>query len=305
MQGPAIPQFLSHLPKTTLDFGVMIALATGVAKTFEWFDPSLSKDSRVALGRLLTNLPPDKAVKSWSAVFPSFIDRVFGPRPGSWHFIRRSCLASMIAVTIVTFVYLRVTERPKGDDGFYYFAILTVMLISLVTNCVPDYFSLLISRFFVKLLSRNQTIKKTIGVLIADLLATATFAFCILWLVDSFLEFTALHGFVLPLHSLPDVLESSFGQTLKEIRECLHPDESNILILLLSPFFTSIWLWLYILSLGVFKVVHKAFSGWARIAPYLDLQEKPLVALGRVAGVIAAIGYASFVGVLWIFRHMH
>src|ERR1700733_2783974 len=96
------PTNLSHWT-SWIDGASVVAVAVGVAKAFDWFDGLISDDSRVALWLHMANVPSNESIDSWANVFPKLIDRVFGTRALSWKFILRSCFASLIAVTVVTF----------------------------------------------------------------------------------------------------------------------------------------------------------------------------------------------------------
>ena len=43
-------------------------------------------------------------------------------------------------------------------------------------------------------------------------------------------------------------------------------------------------------------------GGW--LIPYLDIEKKPLVAIGRVAGLVAATLYAFVLGLIWLYGHL-
>ena len=49
----------------------------------------------------------------------------------------------------------------------------------------------------------------------------------------------------------------------------------------LSSLFTSIWVWLYVGSIVTIRLLHNVRAIWVRMAPYLDIDKKPLVAMRR------------------------
>lgn len=76
-------------------------------------------------------------------------------------------------------------------------------------------------------------------------------------------------------------------------------------IVLYSSLFTSVWVWLYVGTIFAIKLLHRVRSIWVKLTPYLDIEKKPLVAIGRVAGLLAGAGYAVILGFIWIGRHWH
>lgn len=43
---------------------------------------------------------------------------------------------------------------------------------------------------------------------------------------------------------------------------------------------------------------------WVKIAPFLDLERKPMKAIGRVAGVIAWLGYLAVVACVRLWQRL-
>ena len=72
-----------------------------------------------------------------------------------------------------------------------------------------------------------------------------------------------------------------------------------------SAFFTSVWLWLYVASIVIIKLLRSIRAAWVKVVPYLDIEKKPVIAIGRVAGLLAGAGYAVILGFIWIGRHWH
>lgn len=52
------------------------------------------------------------------------------------------------------------------------------------------------------------------------------------------------------------------------------------------------------------KLLHNVRWLWAKVSRYLDIDKKPLVALGRVAGLMAGAGYALILGIAWSVKHL-
>jgi hypothetical protein len=74
-------------------------------------------------------------------------------------------------------------------------------------------------------------------------------------------------------------------------------------VFIFSAFFTSIWLWLYLISTGLIRMLQRARTIWIRVLPFLDIEKKPLVAIGKVAGILAGGVFAAILWIDWLIRH--
>jgi hypothetical protein len=306
---------LSHW-KLWIGAGSVVAVALGVAKAFEWFDGLISDKSRVALWYYLADVPSDEQIESWGSVFPKLIDRVFGPKALSWKFFLRSCIASALAVLLVLVLLTRVDKQyVQILDPF---PLLLLLLYSMVFNAFPDYMSLVLNRYFVKLMEYETTarrlvskaqLKLIVGILGLDTLLTALLAI---------LSFSLGYGFFATLQQMVFNEDIPFWPTYSgEVRRLLyHPaDLMRALfgldrgweivsiagrIFFFSGFFTSIWIWLYVLSIFSIKIAHKIRPVWLKLLPYLDIEKKPMQAIGRIAGVLAGASWGAILVLEWL-----
>jgi hypothetical protein len=76
-------------------------------------------------------------------------------------------------------------------------------------------------------------------------------------------------------------------------------------IFVVASFFTSIWVWLYVLASVAIKMLHKVRFIWIKIVPFVDIENKPMTAIGRVAGLLAGAAYAVALGGVWLYQHLH
>ena len=295
---------LEHLKSWTalIDGVSLIAVVTGVAKAFEWFDGMVNDEGRQALTNQLKNYPTDERIDSWATVFPNLIDRVFGTRVLSPIFLMKSFYASMIAIILVRLVYLRFLIGYLTINAITS-SILSAVIFTLGTSFIPDYFSLLVSRKIVNSIGRDSSIRRIVLLLLCDTAATTLLA----WFA------CALGILTLPIlapsygaDNVHDIWLSSLitgkGYGPAGFDQTEH--FANLYTTTFySAYFTSIWLWLYILSIFCIKVLHKVRRIWVKVMPYLDIERKPLVAIGRVAGLLAGVGYALILGIVWAVHH--
>jgi hypothetical protein len=66
------------------------------------------------------------------------------------------------------------------------------------------------------------------------------------------------------------------------------PSEEKIAIYFYSAFFTSLWLWLYVLAGFSITLARRICFIWVRVSRYLDIDKKPLGCIGKVGGLVLA-----------------
>ena len=124
-------------------FGLGLGLFYGVQKFFDLVGDRLNEDTKLEIAVWLLGVEVGKRVEPWPDTFAKLFDRVFGKRHLSWTCFYRSCLASY-SVFAVVMTSLIVSQRKNGLPTLD--NILLFMLLGLIGNVVPDYFSLLESR---------------------------------------------------------------------------------------------------------------------------------------------------------------
>jgi hypothetical protein len=293
-----IPSQLNHSLIALIDGGSVVGVVVGVAKAFEWLDGMVNDAGREALSNQLRDAPSDERMDSWATVFPKLIDTVFGKRPLSWTFFVRSCIASVLAVSVVTLIRFRLAHETVPTVPEFGIAAALFLLFVSLANFIPDYVSLLISRVIVKMMVLRNTTTNIFALLVLDTLLTAIVAtFSVLVVLLAFEMTDVIVSHRVPLwNTVLDYWQS--GEWLRLTR-------GGEGIFFYSAFFTSIWVWLYVLSIVVIKLLHHARAIWVKLTPYLDIEKKPLVAIGRVAGLLAGAGYAVILGFIWIGSHWH
>jgi hypothetical protein len=329
-----IPTQFTHSLIALIDGGSIVAVVVGVAKAFEWFDGMVSDAGRQALSNQLNNAPSEERIDSWAMVFPRLIDRIFGDRALSWRFFARSTVASAMAVLIISLIATRVgyAKLPIGARAqmpwyaLYIPVLRWSLLLAIMTNIIPDYCALLVSRTFVRLMAKRPKPGFIVLLMIMDTIVTCSIglvsvSLAILVITDLALTVAGWnmhgHGFahgifgnlalvnwirliknVLLLKWLLGSQGAVFTSTLDFINNFLR-------ILFFSGSFTSVWVWLYVVSILIIKLLHKLRGFWVKIMPFLDIEKRPMIAIGRVAGLLAGAGYAVILSFLWIGRHWH
>jgi hypothetical protein len=309
---------LDDLPRWSLllNGASIVATAYAIAKAFDWLDDLISDESRVALWYYLADFPSDERIESWASVFPKLIDKVFGRRAISWSFFFRSSIASVLAVSVLFFIIV----LPLGLNGPQFLSItgLLIVLIALVSNVTTDYVSLIVSRTFIQLIERFPKLHTILILLTLDFAVTAGLGiFCTTVAINVFyivLEVMRICYGYSTLGDLPNNLSILLSPSSWNLAHTYHllfrADTTHdihftavVRVFFLSGFFTSVWLWIYIVSIFAIKAFHRIEPRWLTLLPYLNIEKKPMQAIGRIAGILAAGGYAMILVLVWLSRH--
>jgi hypothetical protein len=285
-----------------------VGIVTGITKGFEWFEPVLGEDAQLRLSRWLTNVPGDEQIDAWAGVFPNLIDRVFGPKALSWKFFFRSCVASVIAVTALFILgFLVLGERGLLKDIADLGASLVRLIgltffLALLDNCIPDYLSVIISRFIVRLMAKRPDVERVALYLLLDTALTLLLALA--WNIAVYVGYmcasapTTTANLFRSGHGLSFVLSQSWV-TLTGI--AYYP---IMWVYVGASLFTSVWVWLYILASVSIRILHKVRFVWVKVVPFLNLDKKPMQSIGRLAGLMAGVGYLALSLGVWLIRHL-
>jgi hypothetical protein len=282
--------------------GSWVAITGGIWTLFSRAETVTSPEAKVSISRWLKNVRLEGTSTNWPSTFADVFDSIFGKRHFSWRCFWRSCVASIAAVVVMTLIWAAL--RPQEFKNFLYprpifassepptfepWAVLLVFLGSAFLNFIPDYLSLLESRYVLRLMRSRTSSLQVFALLIVDLLATAAIALCVMGL------FTAL--FLLPIDSdevtFSSVLTISKGLILGTTLsvEFFLQWPIPIGVWFYSTFFTSVWVWLYALSGLAVKVGEYLGITLTRLRWALDIENKPLHSLGMVSILLVSLIY--------------
>jgi len=125
-------------------------VTSGIWKLFESIETVVSPEAKESTSKWLAQLSLEDHFTSWAKIFSGVFDHIFGTRHPSRRCFRRSSIASLIAVLVMTlfWAYLRTEEFMAfiDEDGTVV-GILVIFITSVILNLVPDYLSLLESRY--------------------------------------------------------------------------------------------------------------------------------------------------------------
>jgi hypothetical protein len=296
-----ITKFINSPPGQLAAGGVLAGI---VWKFFERVEAVLTDQTKLEIAVWLLGVKIGQKVEPWHDTFSRIFDRVFGQTHFSWSCFSRSCLVSygVAAISILTSASL--VPGPFHGWTVVRNNILALALGSVVGNVLPDFISLLETRFSLQFLSKRPSIILTFGVLVLDLFFTTGLAILAArlarWaMIDLRIRYSAalieqqLENTALPLWV-------KAGQRLGFHELVSFPGiffiQNNFALLYILPaFFTSIWLWLYAGSGFILKAARRFDIGFDWFNRKLDIEKHPLQSIGLVAGTLVAVVYWSAV----------
>lgn len=279
------------------------AVAMGVLwVVFSRSEKVASPDAKNAITRWLKNVRVGGTLENWPSTFASVFDSIFGKKHLSWRCFWRSCVASLIAVLVMTFIWaaLRPLHARSQMENFMDDPRLIVFYVVsfAVLNLLPDYVSLLESRYILRRMSAVQhSPGRILSLLALDVVLTVSIFFAALFL---FLFIVAYYLLLFESEEM-DVQAAAmalemYALSIAEILEhgvfLSNPGGSLSLgIFFYTTFFTSVWIWLYALSGLVVKVGEYFGITVSRLKWFLDIENKPLHSLGVISMLLVTLIY--------------
>jgi hypothetical protein len=263
-------------------FAAGIGLFTAISTFFAVVESRARKSTKDKISQWLRvknfemGLVADQSL-SWSGTFAALFDTIFGSRHLTWKCFMLSCVASY---SVFSLVYC-------ANGYFYGFAhplltdVVRTFRWAFIVNVIPDYISLLKTRF---LLGQciNSSVAKQVRFVILDFVATSLIAFA------AVLLYSVGTSNVLDFLSVND--SASFL-----LKSFLVNGDTQLWTL--PAFFSFIWTFLYAASGFLIKSIRASDRILQWVNSIFDLETYPLSAIGLVAGSLVAIlywGWAAF-----------
>jgi hypothetical protein len=282
------------------------AIVGFVVLLFIFGDRVLARDRRRELGGwLIDELPADARVDALPKAFIEWFDRLFESRtvralgvsfylPSFW----RSAVASffaLVAAFIVWFATKGGFSQPPSEGTNISLLLVLYGGATVVTNIIPDYLSLVESRFVLGKMSETRSLIGKLVWLVIDAFLTTAIVFFFLWgsgllllpLVpqDSLYAVGCLTRENFDFARMVDIAIA--GLTFSTPPGTINYDVSSIYIF--SSFFTSFWVWLYLGSSLLVRMASwiPGLRGFLRRA--CRVEDYPLRVLAVVSGLVAVM----------------
>jgi hypothetical protein len=284
---------------------------------FKGVESVLTDDTKLEIAVWLVGVKPlGPRMEPWPETFIKQFDRIFGDRHLTIRCFSISVLASVGVYGITLGLALALAQHPAYMLylNVYYrqYTLSSIAVLGglLVFTVVADYVSFIKTRL---LLSVIFNFRKPI-ILLVDILLTLCIAsaLSILW-STAFLLFLgggvrlAFGRSMVEFLNKPFTLLFHSSMALKghlmvppNIRIPAYFTLHSSLVSTYPAFFTSVWLWLYAGSGFLLKFAHRFDIGFQWFNSKVDIEKKPLSAIGLVAGALVAVLWWTVVVVKWI-----
>jgi hypothetical protein len=269
-----ITNLLVSSPRELVAGGVLFGLVWG---SFKAVEAVLSENTKLEIAVWLLGVKIGEKVEPWPDTFAKVFDKVFGERHLTWKCFWRSAIASYSAVVLVD-IYLESFSRFLCQlclsDYLH-----DTLLYAFIGNVVPDYISLLETRYLLGFMQRTRSFRQRLIWLALDFVLTSAIALVTAHVILSYWW-----------------VSSDPGQWRWTISAILgHPADfhqtNSWFSFVIPAFVTSIWLWLYIGSGFLIKAARRFDIGFQWFNRRFDIEKKPLQSIGLVAGAVVAVLY--------------
>ena len=270
------------IPPSIFYLASWLGLIGGVWALFDRAETVITPEARSVISRWLKGLNHEQT--TWPSSFANVFDKIFGVRHASFGCFIRSSIASMFATLIIFLIWA--ASYPSAFLGVAFDkSNLTWILGLFILNIIPDYLSLLETRWILKLLQQVQSARRAFALLLADLFLTALLGltlFLLFVVARHFSEF--LRGQMLFWLNV-----TRGGTHLEGMAE--RSVVPSYLIWFFSTFLTSIWIYLY-LSGRLLAVVLSSFGKTiTSLLPVFDIDAQPLRFIGFTSMLVISVIY--------------
>lgn len=286
---------------TTTFIGTGLGFGGAVLALFWKSEEVASPAAKTAIANWLRGLDLGEALERWPTAFIHIFDRLFGERHFSLACFLRSCIASIISVVLMAFVFVSLRGYEAIFAGLFSKDSLAevieiFLLLALGVNLLVDYVSLLETRYLLNIIARQKSALITAALLLLDLVLTIGIYF-----VFGVVILTAWEALFADGEMLAKLLTEP-GGWLKEWFEVLvelfkfEGWIGKYGTCLYSTFFTSLWLWLFVAARWLVRLAVPLKAGLKLGKWFLDIEGHPLRSLGIGAGGLACFGYWLIIG---------
>jgi hypothetical protein len=244
---------------------------------FEKAEKTLSSQARGQVVGWMAQSDFKGAFSSIPDQFAALFDRVFGERHVSWHCFWRSAVASVVAVWMVTLLWA--VPHPPSSFTTGLGLLFGITVIGVVFNLIPDYLSLLETRF---VLARLQLSRRVAGLLLLDLVATTVIGLSG-YVLFFFLALSGTDNTILGYVWNIVTLENNVVLGRSD------PYDMPMSVFFYSTFLTSVWLWLYAASVFVSRVLVRMSGGVGFLLKVTDVEHHPFRSMGFTSVVLVSL----------------
>jgi hypothetical protein len=265
---------------------VALAVFYGVQRLFASVEDKLTGDTKLEIGLWLLDIDTTKRAQNWPVTFAALFDRVFGSKHLSWRcFIRSALLSAALFLISWLWIFWPTSHDLSVSANVMFAAYMSAFGIA--ASIIPDYVSLLETRFVIHLMSLTNRAWLWTMLLMVDFVLTTIIAAVAVFYVVTFAYSLGLRRG--DLHTAIDLWRTTDASLW-----IVFADKS------LSPFFyiayaTSVWAWLYAAAGFLVKLASRFDVTLRWVTHKFDIEHKPLQTIGLMAGLLCAVVYAAAV----------
>jgi hypothetical protein len=275
-------------------FASLATFTAFVIKLGEQLDKSVSTQAKESARTFVKSAKPSEFIALAAITFNNALDAVFGKKHLSVHCFRRSVAASALTGLVVTVANDAMVEGglfSPSRDAIVELALMSALLM--VVNCVPDYISLLKSRYFVRKMAQSPTTTRAVLLATYELLATALLGLSIV-AYPVFRMHTANGLFSWSL--LPDMARDVFIP--HRFSSAMFPDFTALFPLFFyTTFMTSIWALIYVVSAIIVRFATPLDRAVENLRWFLDIDQQPYKSLCHMIVLLTWIVVAPLIAI--------
>ena len=290
----------------------LFSLMAACLALFSYIDKKSDAPINSRVRRWLDGTIPFRPDEDWFSIFVDVFDRIYGVRYGSLRFVLMSATSSFTFASLLTVSWI--TRHPTEAAGYIaqpFAAFLLFCFILVLTNLVPDYLSNCQTRHILRRLvlapeecpprSHIRNIAKwlTIDVVLTTLLA-ATFVIPMSLVANNVLASSVPFARVeIPTpFNLVDFLMLHPGEFHMYFADTYRGGYSRSFsppygVFFYTTFFTSLWLWLHVITGLVMRTAHKFLGPDSAIMALFAFKQHPLWAQGAVCAFLCGVVYVA------------
>lgn len=324
-----------HQYLDSFSFPALLAAFVGTSalvwKLFDRADSALSDEGRSAFGAWLAKIEKPNEILNFPARFSELFDSVFGAKHFSWRCFLASSIVSLIVSVILSIILISqnlssiMTYKGfMGNSGFHWSSLFNMLTSSselsddvdavvylktfgtmfFFVNTPADYLSLLQTRTLISWMKKFNNPLSIISFLILDaVLNCLIFIFFLGVVFFLFLDGGSLPSFELAPEEYYYYIKSMlmFNYHYDVIVTSYSSLEASPAPFFYSTWFTSAWLYLFVVSsatIWFFKYIFSLFFGFRKFA---DLEKKPMQFLSVVSTGLIFIMYSVF-ALVYLFK---
>lgn len=266
--------------------GSWAAITSGVGGLFILAEQVTRDDAKKNVSLWLRNMDTPASTVNWADEFGRMFDAIFGEKHLSIRCFLVSSAASVISVVIIGILMFSIVPNEIKEELFP--ETLTVGLIFYIAyvgvfNSVPDYLSVLESRMVISFIKTSDKTSTTIIAVIFDAIFTP-----LIWIISFLLLLPLISWLFFDADSWWSII-GIIWQGISGLSNIDSELDYFLLILIGSTYFTSVWIWLYLIGGGAIKSYYYLTKTTKLILRPFDLEKKPLLSLGFVSCLLITL----------------